>query len=515
MAYLGFDVSSAAYQLRRHRDVLVIGPGGGRDVLTALSMGSGPVTGVEINPITVELMRTRFRTFSGGLYDGFPGVTIVNDDGRSFLGRSSARYGLIEASLVDTWAASAAGAYALTENTLYTVEAFGDYFDHLTPDGIVCFNRWFTAPPVESLRLVSLAREALVRRGVANPGDHVMVVHTDPSDTMMPSLGSILVKASPFSAAEVATLRAFAADRRFVVAYTPGSGSVDVAFRELLGPNGAQFVRSYLYDISAVSDDRSFFFSRVPVMQWLKRRLGLAPAGTVAVPLGLGGQTLVVALAATAAATLVLLLLPWLARALRRGRGPTSAAAGAGAATWALYFVGLGLGFILVEIVLIQRFSLFFGYPVYSLSVVLFTILLSSAVGSLASGRLTSRRALPAALGALVAALLIYALVLPPLLGAARGAPLAARIALAIASIAPLGFLMGIPVPSGLRRAGAAAGALVPWAWAVNGGASVFGSALAVLISMTYGFTASLVAGAIAYAVALAAAASLARRAAP
>jgi hypothetical protein len=229
--------------------VLVIGPGGGRDVLTALSLGSGPVTGVEINPLSVELMRTRFKTFSGGLYDGFPGVTIVNDEGRSYLRHTDAHYELIEASLVDTWAASAAGAYALTENSLYTVEAFEDYFAHLTPDGVVCFNRWFGDPPVESLRVVALAREALVRRGITNPADHVMVIRTDSADTHLASLGSILVKLSAFSSSEVARLSRYATDMGFVVPHVPGTkesasplSGEQRDFGEVLGPRSAEFV---------------------------------------------------------------------------------------------------------------------------------------------------------------------------------------------------------------------------------------------------------------------------------
>ena len=456
LGHLAFDVSSAAYQIGRYHNVLVIGPGGGRDILTALTMGSGPVTGVEINPITVRLMRTRFRTFTGGLYDGFPGVHVINDEGRSFLRHSGERYDLIEASLVDTWAASSAGAYALTENNLYTVEAFEDYLGHLTPDGVICFNRWFSDPPVESLRVVSLAREALARRGVTNPGDHIMVVRTDPSDTLMASLGSILIKSSPFTAAEIAALRGFADEMGFLVPYTPGAAAGGGEFQQLLGPRAADFVGDFPYDISPVPDDRPFFFNRVPLLSWLGNQLGLSRSKLGQAPLGLGGQTLLIPLCTTALATCALLLVPIWARR-RRGRGTgmgTGTAAGppAGrAALWAGYFTALGLGFILVEIVLIQRFSLFLGYPVYSLSVVLFTMLLSSGLGSLASGAMRGARALPRALLALAAALLLYAFALPPLLSAARGAPIAARIALAVITIAPLGLLMGIPFASGVQ----------------------------------------------------------------
>src|SRR5262249_2377136 len=152
---------------------------------------------------------------SGGLYVDYPGVTVFSDEGRSFLERSARKYDLIEASLVDTWAASAAGAHALTENNLYTVEAFEDYFDHLTPDGVICFNRWFTEPPAEVLRLASIAREALARRGFKDAVDHVMVVRTDPFDALTPSLASlasVLVKATPFTSSEIAALTHYASE---------------------------------------------------------------------------------------------------------------------------------------------------------------------------------------------------------------------------------------------------------------------------------------------------------------
>ena len=499
LEYLRYDVTSSAYHLRSYRNVLVIGPGGGRDILTALSLGSGPVTGVEINPLTVELMRSRFRTFTGGLYDGYPGVKIVTDDGRSFIRRGDVRYDLIEASLVDTWAASAAGAYALTENSLYTVDAFEDYFDRLTPDGVVCFNRWFPSPPIESLRVVSLARQALARRGITNPAAHVMVLRTDPEDTDMPSQGSILVKVSPFSQAEIATTRQFAMEMGFLLPYLPGDRGSD--FSELLGPNPAAFTKGRPYDLSPVTDDRPFFFSRVPVLTWLLDRIGLTSSQFKSARLDLGGKTLLMSAFASALGTALLLLLPF---ALWRRRRNTRMGGGRGrGGLWAVYFAALGLGFILIEIVLIQRFSLFLGYPVYSLSVVLFTMLLASALGSLISGRFRSSRALPRVLGLLSGILIVYAIGLPSLLSYARGAALLVRVGIAIGTIAPLGFLMGMPFSSGIKRAGAQSKELVSWAWAANGGASVFGSTLSVLISMAHGFTASFLAGMIAYALAL------------
>ncbi len=418
---------------------------------------------------------------------------------------------LIQASLVDTWAASAAGAYALTENNLYTVEAFEDYLGHLTPDGVISFTRWFSRPPVESLRVVSLAITALNDLGVQNAGEHVVVIRTDPEDALTASLGSILVKRSPFTTEEVGHLRTWAKELGFVIDYAPGdSDTPKTDFDRLLGTGSADFVASYPFDITPVYDDRPFFFNRVPIMRWAARKLSLT-SSTSSADLGLGGQTLLISLVMTAGCTALLLLLPIIAHRRKARASGVSTRRGT---LWAVYFAGLGLGFILVEIVLIQRFSLFLGYPVYSLSVVLFTMLLASGVGSLFAGRLT-HVALPRALALLCGALVLYAWLLPHVTSAMLGASTSSRIVVTVALIAPLGLLMGIPFATGVRRAGAESKELVPWAWAVNGGASVFGSALAVLISMTYGFTASFLCGAAAYALALTVAFSMTRGARP
>ena len=505
LEHLQFDVSSSVYHLRTYRDVLVIGPGGGRDILTALHMGSGPITGVEINPITLQLMRTRFRTFSGGLYDDYPGVRMINDEGRSYLRHSSEKFGVIQASLVDTWAASAAGAYALTENNLYTVEAFQDYMRHLAPDGVISFTRWFSSPPLESLRVVSLAVEALHRQGFDHPSDSIVVVRTNPDDTFLASLGAIMVKPSSFSQDEIARLRSWAKKMGFFVDYAPDDAAVGVTpndFHGVVGPGSADFIASYPYDISSVHDDRPFFFSSVPLIPWIAVQLGLSDAPIGGQRLGLGAQTLLISLTVTAVATGVILLLPLVAHWRRALPQQGHRVAPSRALAWAMYFAGLGLGFILVEIVLVQRFGLFLGYPAYSLSVVLFTMLLSSSIGSLVAGRWTSA-ALPAIVAAVCAFILFYAAVLPGVLQATLGAATPVRILVAVLVIAPLGFFMGMPFPTGLRRAALESKGLVSWAWAVNGGASVFGSTLTVLISMTYGFTASFVCGAAAYAIAL------------
>jgi hypothetical protein len=407
----------------------------------------------------------------------------------------------------------------LTENNLYTVEAFEDYLEHLAPDGIVAVSRWFAEPPVESLRVVALAAEALRRQGATDPGSRIIVVQTDRRQTRLPSLGTILVKRTAFTADELARLRAWATDMRFLVPYAPDDANRALPsgpFHALLGPDATRFVATYPYDISPVYDERPFFFNRVPLLPWLARRLGLGPPREDRDVLTLGGQTLLVSLAVTAGFTVLLLALPLAAAAWGRGDASAPTLAGIGrprALLWALFFAGVGLGYIMVEIVLIQRFSFFLGYPVYALAAVLFTMLLASGVGSALVGRWTGPRVLPRALAGLCAVLLATALVLPQLLAATLGAATPVRLALAVAVVFPLGLLMGMPFPTGLRRAGSEATGLVPWAWAVNGGASVFGSTLAVLVSMSYGFTTSFLVGTGAYVVALTVALGVLRRA--
>lgn len=528
LAYLRYDVASAPYQMRPHANILILGTGGGRDILTALQAGNKKITGVEINPLTVKLMRRDLREFTGGIYDGYPGVEIVNDEGRNFLRRKDAtvKYDLIQASLVDTWAATAAGAYALAENNLYTVEAFEDYLRHLSPGGVLAFSRWYTNPPVEVLRVVSLAREALKRQdNTADPSAHVFVVCTDSIDGRR-TLSTTLVKRTPFTTDELDRLRAWAAEMNFPVVYAPDDAARGVEpneFHRLVSAQSAEFAADFPYELSAVYDDRPFFFDRVPLVSWAAHRLGVATSRVGAAPMTLGGQTLLAALIVSALFTALLLLLPVLS-SLRQRRGaalsssssssassasePSSLSSagetrGGRALLWVVYFASLGLGFIAIEIVLIQRFNLFFGYPVYSLTVVLFTMLLASGAGSYLAGRWGDARLLPRSLMLICAMGVLYTLALPALLRSLPGVSTPVRIVLGVVLVAPLGLLMGVPFPTGLRRAGREAKNLVAWGWAANGAASVFGSTLTMLVSMTYGFTVSFFLGTLAYVAAL------------
>ncbi len=507
LGHLRYRITAAPHAVRRLDDVLIIGPGGGADVLTALLMRSSRIVGVEVNPLTVELMRTRFRAFSGGLYDGYPGVRIVVDEGRSYLRSSPSRFDLIQASLVDTWAASAAGAHALTENSLYTVEAFEDYLDHLKPDGMVAFARWYNEPPIETLRVVRLAAEALHRRGETRPGAHVFVTHSIATRSL-PALATILVKRSEFDAGELERLNAWAREMAFPVACSPGQSAPSTdPFRRVLDEVSERRNADTPRGTSLVDDDRPFFFSQLALGEWLKGMLSSTPYGIV--DLGLGGQSLLLA-GVTSLVCLVLLL----GAPLVRGGGGRSSGrllrSRQRLLLWGLYFVGLGVGFIAVEVVLIQRLGLFLGYPTRALAVVMFTLLVTSGAGSLWAQRMARLGSVVRSLAALCALLVVANVALPRLCEGLLGAHVAYRVLAVVALVAPLGFLMGVPFASGVRLA-ARQGVDIPWAWAVNGTASVFGSCLTMAVATSYGFTASFSCGAAAYAVSALAIFGLAR----
>lgn len=495
LRHLGYDVTSVVYYLREAPDVAVIGLGGGRDALTALHFGARHVTGIEINPDMVDLVRERFADFAGHLYED-PRVTVAVADGRSFLAHTDRRFDLIQVSLIDSWAASAAGAYVLAENSLYTVEAFETYWDRLADDGILSISRWVMSQrPPELLRLASLALATMRAHDIRDPGRHLAVV------SYRNKVGSLLFKRTPFTPAELSRLAEVSGRMGFDLAYLPGAPDNWPAFEELLAAYGdlESYWASATADIAPPTDDRPFFFLMLRLADVFDDtrpyELGL-PYNATAVRT-LGGLFVVVA---GLVLLLVLAPLQWFAKhglagAPHRGR-------------FLLWFACIGLGFILIEIPLFQHFILFLGHPTYALSVVLSTLLVASGLGSLLTDRVPPERALARArwaLGAVTVLGLVTAFGLDEVLAAALGLPLAARISLSVVLLVPLGLVMGMPFPLGIKTITAeGAEPLVPWVWGVNGATSVLSTVLAFVLALLYGYTLSLLAGVACYAVATA-----------
>ena len=381
-AYLRYELTAIAYHLAERPggfNALVIGPGGGRDLFSALVFGANHVDAVEINPIIArDVMLDRFRAYSGGIYAN-PRVTAYVDDGRNFVRRSRSKYDVIQASLVDTWAATAAGAYTLTENSLYTKEAFGEYLDHLTDEGTLTITRWV----FDGLRLISLAQDACAERGL-DASTRLAIIRSN-------RVATFLLKKRPFTSAEVETLRRVSDTLGFSVLYAPGlpppasaedpvemkiTGTSAADYRRLiLATNREQFLSAYPLDESATTDDRPFFFHTTR----LRDQMQVAFGRTMLFGNGLSALMTLIAISA------VLVGLFIIGPLLVAGERPAP-----GWGPWLMYFGALGAGFMLLEVALLQRFVLLLGHPVYSLTVTLFSLLLGTGLGSLVSRRIAS-----------------------------------------------------------------------------------------------------------------------------
>lgn len=492
--------------LRPHGSYAIIGPGGGPDVMRALANGSTNITGIEINPIIInDVMRGRYADYSHHLYD-LPQVHIHIADGRSWVRNSRQRYDVIQMTLVDTWASTAAGAFALSENNLYTVEAFKEYFEHLKPEGMIAITRWEFKQPREALRVVAVAMQALHEMGVANPARNFIVVSEGPLNVDGRPV-VVLAKKTPFTAEEEAEVRAHLAETRLAAQYMP-SQPQDNAFGQLIASNDPyDFARHYQFNVAPDTDNAPFFFFTLKTRQILNKHL---LARGIDWKVNLGVVVLAMVLLISIAAVLFFLVLPL---ALHGGGG--------GQTLQLLYFIAVGLGYILVEITFIQRFVLFLGNPTYALTVVIFLLMLASGAGSMVSRKWLSQPSrvwIP--LVAVVAALLVYVGVLQRLLGALVGLPFLLKLLVSAIVLVPLGFAMGMPFPTGLRwlagdkveaedaTVGPADGApsqrnAIEWAWAMNAASSVLGSVLAIVIAIHVGLNLTLTCGALAYLLAL------------
>ncbi len=488
--------------LRPHGDFAIIGPGGGVDVLRAVANGSTSVTGIEINPIiATTIMRGRYADYAQHLYDR-PDVHIHVTDGRSFLRSTPQHFDVVQMTLVDTWASTAAGAFALSENSLYTVEAFTEYFNHLKPDGMIAITRWEFRHPREALRVVAVAMEALHRLGVQNPARNFIVASQGELDADgIPVV--VLAKRTPFTPAEeTAVITHFDHYSELDPLYLPSQPGQN-PFSELLASNDPNaFARGYAYNVAPVTDNAPFFFFTLKPRQILGEK-GLREG--IDWKVNLGVLVLLLVLVISLVAVLAFLVFPLALRSRDSRHSPLPL----------LYFVAVGLGYILVEIAFIQRFVLFLGHPTYALTVVIFLLMLSSGAGSLFSRVWLPRTNLcwvPIVL--VIVTLLFDVFFLPGRLAALVGMDFGYRLLVSGVLLIPLGFVMGMPFPTGLRALAAlpapefpsgqsASDNSVEWAWAMNAAASVLGSVLAMVIAIQFGLNVTLACGAAAYLLAL------------
>ena len=512
LAYLDQLTSALPYHLLRQPRVLVLGAGAGADVLQAHFHGASRIDAVELNPQVVDLVRRRFADYSGGIYSTIAHVRVA--EARGFVAASEERYDLIQVALLDSFSASSAGLYALSENYLYTVEAVQDDLRHLRSGGLLAFTRWVTLPPRDALKLFAAAVVALERSGVADPGSQLALVRSWKTVTL-------LVKNGAFSHADIAAIKAFCAARSFDVAFYPGMQAEEAnrynvveapdlfdGATALLGAGREEFLRSYKFHVVPATDDKPHFFH---FFKWRALPELISLKGQGGLPLlEWGYPVLVATLVQSVAASGLLIALPlaWVSRVGARHRKPLRRAASRGRVL--VYFLALGFAFMFIEIAFIQKFVLFLSHPLYAVAVVLFAFLLFAGVGSRASRRLaegprTLRNPVAAVALAIAVSAALCLILLPWLFQHAMGLPDAARILISAALIAPLAFFMGMPFPLGLARVEATDARLIAWAWGINGCASVTGAVLATLLAIHVGFAAVVVAALVLYGVAAAA----------
>src|SRR6266404_2534257 len=491
-------LSALVHHLKSNANVLIIGPGGGNDVMAARVFGQKHITAVEINPIiALDVMSSEpFKSYSGSIYQQ-PNVRLVVDEGRSFIRNSKDRYDVIQATMVDTWAATAAGAFSLSENNLYTVEAFKDYVTHLTDDGILTMTRWYFEPPDQLLRLITLSRTMMSELGISNPARHIILVR-DARTGYDRTPATYVFKRSEFTDNEVRAIEDVAGHNDFQLLFTPLTRPPTVFTQMIEAPDPAALWTTFATNVEPTRDNNPFFFNSVRLAN-----LSNVIEGTTGEwqKTNLGTSILFALFAITSVLVLLFIIGPLVlvrGRALATGLGTKLA--------YLLYFACLGAGFIIVEVAMIQKFILFLGHPVYSLAVVLFSVLAFSAIGSYLSGRVSQERLTPALmklLVILVALVVVYIVALPPIFYGLVGLPREIRIVLAVVLMAPLALVMGMPMPIGIRLLVRNAPEIIPWAWGVNGATSVMGSVAALVIAIMTGFNQALMIGAGLYLLAL------------
>lgn len=482
--YLDYMLPSVASQIFHPARVLVVGAGGGVDVRSALHHGAVHVDAVEINPITVGLVTDTYAEWLGGLFSRQE-VSLHLAEGRSFVRRVAEPYDMIQLSLVDTWAAAASGAYSLAEGYLYTVEAFEDYLEDLTENGVLTLTRWRWVPARETLKLCTVATEALRRRGVLRPEQHIVLMANT-------ELATILVKRTPFRDAELRAVRTVAEAADVAVLVAPGLRIDDDHSRFFSAPDRAAFIDAYPYDIRPATDDSPFFFQ----FGWW-RDAQLLGVGWREASVLLSGRLVLLATAVQAAvASSVLLVLPLFAGATKASGAPRMRTGRVVA-----YFFLIGLSFMLLEIALMQRLTLYLGHPVYAIVAVLSMLLASAGVGSSCTTRLLAVGRLPAVLfPAIGVVVVVYAVGLQGLFQTTLPLALSLRFAVTAALLCPLGFLIGVPFPAAIASlVKADQEYVIGWAWASNGCASVLGPILAVLLAMDVGFRAVMIVAALGY----------------
>lgn len=475
--------SSLAYRLKPGGTVFVVDAGGGMEALSAIANGAGNVEGSETRGAVVHAMRGPLWGFSGGLYGD---AWIMHGYGRSILKDSRQTFDIIQMPRTDTLGSSSSGIVGLQEDYSVTVEAFGDYLSHLREGGFLSVSTWLLPPPRHEIRLLATAVEALEAQGVQRPEEQIAAIRSW-------GVLTIVIKNGALGAGDIETIKSFCREKRFDLVWYPGMREEEAniynrfpapvyhrLFREVLDSQKRDaFFRDYLFDVAPATDDRPFFGH---VFKLSRMKDTYKSVGEKCAVLMEGGYLLPWVLAQAAVASMVMIAAPLLFSSMRRG-------AGKGLPAVAVYFAAIGMGFMFVEISLIQRLLPAIGEPTYAISAVLFAILISTGIGSWLAGRFRIiERFSVHSLLVLPLLVLAWQQMLPWWAGSLAGLGMTARFLLTFVFLFPLGAAMGVPFPTGMKLLGERMPGYIPWAWCINGSFSVISSTAAVMVAMTGGF---------------------------
>lgn len=503
-AYLDQVTSAAPYHLFQPRHVLVLGAGGGSSILQARYHSVEEIDAVELNPQLIKLLREDYAAYSGHLLKT-ENIRLHEGEARGFVAESNTHYELIEVALLDSFSASSAGLYALNESYLYTIEALQSMLEKLQPDGYLAITRWIKLPPRDTLKLFATAVDALKNMSINEPGQQLLFLRSWQT-------GTLLIKNGQVTKAEIAALKKFAADRSFDVGWYPGIQPDETnqfnrlaepyfyqAANAILSDKRSEFFERYKFSLQPATDDRPYFFhffkwSVLPEILSLREKGGL--------PLLEGGYLVLVAtLVQALVASVILILLP-LFFAPNKKQFTNSVSKG----RVVLYFLSVGLAFLFIEIAFIQKFILFLHHPLYAVALVLTAFLIFAGLGSGFSWRLVKdgryQHAIRISVLGIVVLGFLYILFIGSAFAQFQSLSITAKIPLTIVMIAPLAFFMGMPFPLALAKLGEIAPNMIPWAWGVNGCASVVSAVLATILAIAIGFNTVIVFALVLYGVA-------------
>jgi hypothetical protein len=459
--------------------VLVIGSGGGRDVVASLVSGSKDVTSVEINPIIYETVKS-YGDRAGNVYS-HEYVRSYVDEGRSFITRSSEKYDIVYVPFVDTWASVSSGGLSVSENFLYTLQGFQQYYDHLTDTGKIVTVRWLIDAP----RFISTYAKLLEQNGIPQDQlDRHLIMVTSDSYTQDPSVTMVIFSKSPFTDKEISFFSQSFSQYGYKPILVPGQIMREPYSALLNGQiNLDQFYDMFETKVYPVTDDNPYFLSFEKPLPGVVEVLLYASVGIVA----------------------IFLLVPFAWMKRRREEEVGTKKSEIGIATMIPYFAALGMGFILIELALLQKLILLMGNPTMTFALLLFTLLISSGAGSLLSPRIAKNnmKNLVFIIGGIAGLGILYFLFLPPIIYSTIAEPIEAKAAVSIAILAPIGFLMGMPLPTGMRLLKVHRPDYIPWMWAVNGAFSVLGAVLAIALGIMYGSSLAMILGILIYLIAL------------